>query len=151
MMLFKKENEDDYHYEIIICPKCKNKQVAKVLDKKYVSKWHKCNCCEYHTLASEWKEIKTQSQTTIEQAVVTFGIASQIEVCIEECLELALILQQFKRKDKTIEPHAIHTEIADVFIMLDQMQLIFGEENIKNQLFLKKERLQININQQNKQ
>jgi ribosomal protein L37AE/L43A len=142
---FTKEGQT-IHYEILICPKCKSKQVATVKDKQEVSIWHKCNCCDYSIMQNEWREDKTNS--LFNQAIEFFGVDSQIDVCIEECLELALILQQLKRKDKTISPHAIYTEIADVLIMLEQMRLIFGDQNVADQLFIKKNRLKINIDQQ---
>lgn len=58
------------------------------------------------------------------QAIVKFGPQSQIDMCIEECSELINALEKYRRGRNTKED--VITEIADVQIMCEQMQELFG-------------------------
>ena len=61
------------------------------------------------------------------------GAERQIDICIEECAELIKALCKYKRKgagDKeTIEN--LRDEIADVLNMANQMEYIFGVDEIE--------------------
>lgn len=62
---------------------------------------------------------------TIEQeAVRTFGKTSQMIVAIEECSELIKELTKNLRGEDNIDH--ISEEMADVYIMLEQLGMIFG-------------------------
>jgi hypothetical protein len=63
-----------------------------------------------------------------EKAVLQWGEASQLDMAIEECAELIVALQHWKRErigtDKVIE------EIADVEIMMGQLRVMFDGEKV---------------------
>lgn len=60
------------------------------------------------------------------EALETFGLDKQIDMCIEECAELQNALMKFRRGRAKLED--VQTEIADVQIMCSQMQIAFGEK-----------------------
>ena len=61
---------------------------------------------------------------TEQDAIRTFGIQSQVIVAIEELSELQKELTKFLRGDHDIDH--ISEEMADVYIMLDQLCMIFS-------------------------
>lgn len=63
------------------------------------------------------------SGNVLEDAVAKFGKTSQIVVCMEEMAELTKELSKNLRGRDNVK--AISEEIADVQIMLQQMQIIF--------------------------
>ena len=70
-----------------------------------------------------------------EKAIEVWGEDSQLRMCIEEMSELTKEFCKYYRKgemncDKELKDH-ICEEIADVQNMIDQMQLIFGEEQVE--------------------
>ena len=93
------------------------------------------------------------------QAIEKYGDDSQIDVCIEEMSELTKALLKFRRMEnkksavKSIDyaeyiaekikcASNVAEEIADVKIMLEQMEIIFGcSEEINNQTEFKIKRL----------
>lgn len=78
------------------------------------------------------------------QAVEKWGTPAQIDMCIEECAELQNALLKYRRgrnsKDNVAE------EIADVYIMLFQMTLIFGVELTDKWIDIKELRLKQRLN-----
>lgn len=74
-------------------------------------------------------------------AVHHFGTDAQVDKAIEECLELALILQRLKQKDRPVAPVHIITEIADVAVMVEQLAIIYGPTAVSEQVELKLRRL----------
>lgn len=60
------------------------------------------------------------------QAVSTWGATAQIDMLVEECSELVLAIQHWKRGRVTAEEVA--GELADVSIMVAQARLMFGAE-----------------------
>lgn len=60
-------------------------------------------------------------------ALAKYGEQAQIDMCIEECGELIVALQHYKRGLAAADHHDIITEIADVQIMCEQMQELFGD------------------------
>lgn len=72
-------------------------------------------------------------------AIETFGEESQIDMCIEECAELINALEKYRRgrNDKA----DVITEIADVQIMCEQMQLLFGDTETDTERIRKLSRL----------
>jgi len=62
------------------------------------------------------------------QAVATWGHSAQIDMVIEECSELILALQHFKRGRNTADDVA--SELADVSIMFEQARVMFGADAV---------------------
>jgi hypothetical protein len=61
---------------------------------------------------------------TLEKAIATYGKDAQLNVAIEELSEL--IKEICKNKRGTDNREAIIEEMADCYIMLQQMRIIFG-------------------------
>lgn len=80
------------------------------------------------------------------EAVQTFGKDSQKTKCIEEMGELiqALCKESFAETVEEKEQNLanIRTEIADVLITVTQMQTIYGEVAVNNEIDYKIKRLQ---------
>ena len=69
-----------------------------------------------------------------QRCIDVWGEDAQIKMCIEEMSELTKELCKNWRKGKTGTPEQIEhicEEIADVQNMVDQMQMIFGEEMVE--------------------
>ena len=71
------------------------------------------------------------------EALVAFGPEAQVDMCIEECAELIVALQHWKRG----RPSDVVTEIADVQIMCEQMQELFGDGAVNTERHRKWQRL----------
>lgn len=71
------------------------------------------------------------------RALNSFGADAQTDMAIEECAELTLALQHYKRGRLA----NVITEIADVTIMAGQMRLLFGAEAVDAEIKEKLERL----------
>lgn len=66
----------------------------------------------------------------LETAIGRWGVEKQVDKCIEEMAELTKELLKYRLvKDEDAEErlHRILEEIADVQIMINQMQLIYGD------------------------
>lgn len=61
----------------------------------------------------------------LQKAVDHFGINSQIDVAIEEMAELTQALVHYKRGRSA----NIEEEIADVYVILQQIEMYFGSEH----------------------
>lgn len=66
-----------------------------------------------------------------EKAIKEYGPAVQIDMCIEEMSELTKALLKHKRANGDVEKEKkthenIKEEMADVSIMLEQMEILFG-------------------------
>lgn len=72
-----------------------------------------------------------------QQALDKWGIEAQVMMAIEECAELITALCHLYRGRRT----NIIEEIADVIIMIEQLSLIFGEEEIDKAKQIKLARL----------
>lgn len=72
------------------------------------------------------------------EATEIWGIVGQYDQCIEEMAELTVAISKFKRKvlhneyagQTEVEDNLIE-EIADVFICIEEMTNLFGEERVK--------------------
>ena len=82
-----------------------------------------------------------------QKAIEKWGQGAQYEMIIEECLELATILQKAKRKQRKIDPIKVAEEIADVIIMVEQAKLMFGEQLIAMKIAEKLDRLEKRLNE----
>ena len=80
-------------------------------------------------------------KTILQKAIETYGAESQLNVAIEELSELIKEICKHKRGESNLV--AIIEEMADVYIMLEQMQMIFdlGSTVIPNAMELKVNRL----------
>ncbi|CAM2952075.1 hypothetical protein HAHI6034_05625 [Hathewaya histolytica] len=75
------------------------------------------------------------------KAIERYGLNAQIDMVFEEMSELQKELCKFKRGKKTVDN--IAEEIADVTIMLEQMQLAFDiKDKVQFQKDLKVKRLE---------
>lgn len=72
--------------------------------------------------------ILTENQVYVE-AIQKWGAESQLRQTIEECAELIVALSKALR-GKEGHTTAIIEEMADVEIMLNQLNLIFGREDV---------------------
>ena len=68
------------------------------------------------------------SEALCQEALDLWGIDSQVWMAIEEMAELTNALCKMKRGRNN--PEDIVTEIADVQIMMEQLQLFFGKEEV---------------------
>lgn len=91
------------------------------------------------------------NQEIFQKAIDKWGEESQIEMIIEECSELILALQKYKRnkndgfsKERIL--HDVCDEIADVSIMIKQANIIFNEELIEKRIEFKMQRLEGRLN-----
>ena len=80
-------------------------------------------------------------KTILQKAIETYGAEAQLNVAIEELSELIKEICKHKRGESNVV--AIIEEMADVYIMLEQMQMIFdlGSTVIPNAMDLKVKRL----------
>jgi len=82
----------------------------------------------------------TEEQLQYQQECIeTFGKEAQMDICIEEMSELTKALCKLKRKMKKALPvkddiETLHNnileEIADVYITLTQMEMLFDDNSI---------------------
>lgn len=74
------------------------------------------------------------------QAIEKWGIESQYDQMIEEMAELIVAFNKLKRAGKEIAQKKdgvlenVYEELADVKMCLEQMEYIFGSDNINNML-----------------
>lgn len=89
---------------------------------------------------------------TYNKCIETWGIDSEIRLCVEEMSELTKELMKYYRYgemncSKELKDHIIE-EIADVQNTVDQMQNIFGEEAVNEVREKKMERLNKRLNEE---
>lgn len=84
---------------------------------------------------------------TLTKAIETFGTAIQIDIAIEECSELINALCKWKRR--RVGDSEVVTEIADVQIMMAQMALMFGWDEVDEERQKKLARLERRIAENN--
>lgn len=84
------------------------------------------------------KTLKSYREDVIEKALKKNGIDKQMTVAIEELGELIQAICKFKRG----EEHNIEEEIADVKIMIEQLETIFNKDKIRDWRNKKIERLE---------
>ncbi|MBK6546415.1 MAG: hypothetical protein IPG12_14255 [Saprospiraceae bacterium] len=79
----------------------------------------------------------------LNKAIETWGVAAQLDMVIEECMELALALQKLKRLrgDMVQKEKNVIDEIADVKIMIKQAEKMFGSELVNERVDFKMNRL----------
>lgn len=79
-------------------------------------------------------KVKMDAQREVaimERAIATYGVDKQVDVAIEEMSELTKALLKFRRggwgECSASFLDAIREEMADVSIMLSQLELIYGD------------------------
>lgn len=91
-------------------------------------------------------------------AISTYGRKAQTDMCIEECSELIKALLKFRRlslEERLTQKgqhvlQNIQEEIGDVQIMLWQMEIIYGCDNVNGEIERKIRRLQERIKRNEK-
>lgn len=73
------------------------------------------------------------------QAIEKWGVEGQCHKAVEELGELITALMRFYNGRGTT--HDVVTEIADCYIMLDQLSYMFGERDVRKEMIFKKLRL----------
>lgn len=77
------------------------------------------------------KQVKSIYQLAVEK----WGANSQINMALEECGEFIVAINKYRRAtnntDATEANDNICDEIADVIIMMEQMQLMFGVDRVQ--------------------
>lgn len=92
-------------------------------------------------------KLSTASIRLFRKALDKWGADAQIEMLKEECIDLALALQKLKRSgDYDQKVAAIIDEIADVTIMLAQVDLLFDMDAINERIEFKLYRLDKRVN-----
>jgi NTP pyrophosphatase (non-canonical NTP hydrolase) len=81
----------------------------------------------------------------IQTAVAVFGDDSRIQKAIEECAELIVALRHFK--DGRIDSSEVATEIADVYLAVQQLAYIFGPALVDQKVQDKVQHIQRIINE----
>lgn len=86
----------------------------------------------------------------LKRAIETFGKDAQIEMAVEEMAELIFAIQKLKRAGSWSDANTfaqLTEEMADVKIMLQQLEMIFGNQHMVDQFVdMKIERLNERIN-----
>lgn len=84
----------------------------------------------------------------LDAAIAKWGCNTQCEMAVEECTELSLALQKLKRLggDRNEKLFNVIDEIADVKIMIHQLERIFDNSAINERVKFKMNRLNDRIN-----
>lgn len=82
-------------------------------------------------------------QNILGNALMLYGNAAQIELAIEEMGELLVAINHYRRARCSVE--AVQEEIADVKIAMDQLAMIYGENDVAKYEKQKLERLEKRI------
>ena len=85
---------------------------------------------------------KHEQATGLQTIVSTYGVNPQVDIAVDECSELIKALMKHKRKPSLATREGIIDELADVQIMLRQMNIIF---ECKDEV---EERIEYKINRQ---
>lgn len=83
--------------------------------------------------------MKRMSDEFIQDIFNTYGVSLQIDKAVEECAELIHALSKFKHGCGKYSD--VIDELADMKIMLKQMTLLFGKEEIDKRMDYKVARL----------
>lgn len=92
-----------------------------------------------------------EQKHVLQSAIDLFGTEKQLEMVVEECSELILAIQKYKRSknDPRILFEMVQQGAADVEILIKQLRLMFGDKNIDYWIWLKIDRLESRIKQNN--
>lgn len=70
-----------------------------------------------------------KEQEVLRAAIDTYGIKAQTDMMIEEMSELTKALLKHRRNPSSKTLDNIKEEMADVRIMLDQMEILYGDSS----------------------
>jgi len=109
---------------------------GRAMNKSKLSNESKKNLVNYTLM----RDRHAARKATLAEAVKTYGVEAQVDMCIEEMSELAKALLKMRRfnhsaadpttltdRAKIEKQKHIIEEVADVQIMLEQMRLIYGD------------------------
>lgn len=82
----------------------------------------------------------------IKRIVEKNGVEYNIAKAVEECLELSLVLQQYKTKPHKVDETAIIDEIADVDIIIRMLKRVYPLDLIEKRVEFKLNKLEEYIN-----
>mgnify|MGYP000551156044 FL=1 len=71
-----------------------------------------------------------QYRDSYEKTIAKWGEKAQFDQMIEECAELIAILQHYARGK--VARDEVVSELADVFLMVGQLTYMFGEEELRD-------------------
>lgn len=91
-------------------------------------------------------KMKNRLRNLCAAAIKTFGREHQVEMIKEECVELVHALHKLKRyPDDEKRMQNVLNEIADVTIILEQANQIFGRERVEEAIYFKMKKLEKQI------
>lgn len=82
-----------------------------------------------------------------EKTLNCWGEQAQYDQAVEECAELITALKHYRRGKK--DAQAVIEELADVSLMLGQLTWMFGEEQVRQTIQKKLEKLEFLLSEQN--
>ncbi len=86
-------------------------------------------------------------KTLLCRALGRWGTTAQLEMLMEECMELALATRKMLRYgNNEVTRQDLYSEIADVYIMIEQIKLLFLDDGIQRAVDCKMGRLREVIN-----
>ncbi|MCD8084436.1 MAG: hypothetical protein LUE86_13250 [Clostridiales bacterium] len=101
--------------------------------------------CGSQEMSTSQINIPTVTDTvTLDQAIKKYGEDAQVDIAIEEMSELTKALLKYRRARKkptgnlSLELANIHEETADVIIMMYQMLMIYGGEDVVQEIISQK-------------
>lgn len=76
-------------------------------------------------------------------AIDKWGDSVQVAKAIEECSELSTVLARWLCNPERVKTREIREELADVRIMLEQMQIVFGRADglVRDKMDMLQERI----------
>ena len=77
----------------------------------------------------EWYEI-------LDEVIQTYGSSTQLTVAIEELSELIKAITKYTRKPNNEKLWNLVEEMADVYIMLEQLKMMLGVDNDTLEIFI---------------
>ncbi len=77
----------------------------------------------------------------LKRAIAKWGVETQTKKLQEECLELALVINQMECPTKPDLTDQFIDELADVKIMIAQAELMFGADRINERVEYKLKRM----------
>ena len=104
------------------------------------------NMIDAKHIVSRIDEIEDEDENILQKAISKFGMKNQMDMCQEECAELIVAINKYKRNGSGKSITSVCEEIADTEIMLEQMKLIFPSEIIQKFKEAKIKRLEQRIN-----
>lgn len=76
---------------------------------------------------------------TLEAAVNTWGVSTQLDMAVEECAEFVVAVQHHDRDRADADD--VLDEVADLRIMVEQLSVVFGEDAVRRRTQQKMDRL----------